>query len=404
MDILHLKKKVTGLVAYMKDVGYTSQYIWYVNHLTTWIVSNSMCYKWQNYADIEHTLAELWHNKHTFANKSRLLRIIQRYDEEGSLPNGRKHYQKPSRYDQLYGEFKEAVDIAFKSIGKDIKMAPTIKVSMSSFFFDLQEHGIDSLVAIDEEAVQMVFSPNGTPTRSHTFKYSVEYGLKKCVPYYKGGIIERIISYLPAIPNSRKNIQYLTETEIKAIKHVLEHDKTISLQDKAIATIALYTGLRSCDISALTMKDFDWEGDLIVITQSKTGTPLTLPLRAVVGNAVYDYLTKERPKCDEPYVFLTVNPPHRRFHTSNLNAICVKIMHKAGIRLKASDRKGLHLFRHYVATSLIQSGVQQPVISATLGHSSPESLNPYLNAGFKRLKECALSIEDYPVRKEVFYQ
>jgi integrase len=402
MDILHLKKKVTGLVAYMKDVGYTSQYIWYINHLTTWIVSNSMFHKWQNYADIEHTLAELWHNKHTFANKSRLLRIIQRYDEEGSFPNGRKHYQKPSRYNQLSGEFMEAVDIACKSIGKDIKMAPTIKVSMSSFFFGLQGHGIDSLVAIDEEAVQMVFSPNGIPIRGHSFKYSVEYGLKRCVPSYKDGIIERIISYLPAIPNSRKNIQYLIEAEIKAIKHVLEHDKTISLQDKAIATIALYTGLRSCDISALTMKDFDWDGDLIVITQSKTGTPLTLPLRAVVGNAVYDYLVGERPKCYEPYVFLTVNPPYRRLHTSNLNAICVKIMHKAGIRLKASDRKGLHLFRHYVATSLLQSGVQQPVISATLGHSSPESLNPYLNAEFKRLKECALSIGDYPVRKEVF--
>lgn len=70
MDILHLKEKVIGLVAYMKEVGYTSQYIWYINHLTKWIVSNSMCYEWQNYADIEHTLAKLWHNKHTFANKA----------------------------------------------------------------------------------------------------------------------------------------------------------------------------------------------------------------------------------------------------------------------------------------------------------------------------------------------
>lgn len=246
--------------------------------------------------------------------------------------------------------------------------------------------------------------PNGIPIRSHSFKYSVEYGLKKCVPYYNDDIIEHIMSYLPTIPNSRKNIQYLTEAEIEAIKHVLEHDKTISLQDKAIATIALYTGLRSCDISALTMKDFDWEGDLIIITQSKTGTALTLPLRAVVGNAIYDYLVEERPKCYEPYVFLTVNSPYRKLHTSNLNAICVKIMHKAGIRLKASERKGLHLFRHHVATSLLRAGVQQPVISSTLGHASPKSLNPYLNAEFKSLKECALSIENYPVRKEVFYQ
>ena len=157
MDILHLKEKVIGLVAYMKEVGYTSQYIWYINHLTKWIVSNSMCYEWQNYADIEHTLAKLWHNKHTFANKSRLLRIIQRYDEEASLPDGHKHYHKPSNYNQLCEEFMKVVDIACKFIGKDTKMVPTIKVAMSSFFLTLQKYGINSLDAIDEKAVQMVF-------------------------------------------------------------------------------------------------------------------------------------------------------------------------------------------------------------------------------------------------------
>lgn len=66
----------------------------------------------------------------------------------------------------------------------------------------------------------------------------------------------------------------------------------------------MYTGLRGCDISALTLDSFDWEHDLIKITQAKTGQPLTLPLRAVVGNAVFDYLLKERPRSPEPYVFL----------------------------------------------------------------------------------------------------
>ena len=157
----------------------------------------------------------------------------------------------------------------------------------------------------------------------HSLKYSVEYGLRACLPHY-GKSIERIIAYLPSIPNMRKNIQYLTEQELTAIRHTLEHDGTISLQDKAIITLAMYTGLRGCDISALTLDSFDWEHDLIKITQAKTGQPLTLPLRAVVGNAVFDYLLKERPQCPEPYVFLTVHVPHRRLHTSNLDAICSK--------------------------------------------------------------------------------
>lgn len=221
------------------------------------------------------------------------------------------------------------------------------------------------------------------------------------MPHY-GKSIERIIAYLPSIPNMRKNIQYLTEQELTAIRHTLEHDSTISLQDKAIITLAMYTGLRGCDISALTLDSFDWEHDLIKITQAKTGQPLTLPLRAVVGNAVFDYLLKERPQCPEPYVFLTVHVPHRRLHTSNLDAICSKVMCKAGIRQGENERKSMHLFRHHVATSLLQGGVQQPVISATLGHASPGSLDRYLSAEFKRLKECSLSIEGFPVGKEVF--
>ena len=255
--------------------------------------------------------------------------------------------------------------------------------------------------SITEDAVLEVFSKDRKPKMGHSLKYSVEYGLKACLPHY-GKSVERIIAYLPSIPNMRKNIQYLTEQELTAIRHTLEHDSTISLQDKAIITLAMYTGLRGCDISALTLDSFDWEHDLIKITQAKTGQPLTLPLRAVVGNAVFDYLLKERPRSPEPYVFLTVQVPYRRLHTSNLDAICSKVMCKAGIRQGENERKSLHLFRHNVATALLQGGVQQPVISATLGHASPDSLDRYLSAEFKRLKECSLSIEYFPVGKGVF--
>jgi hypothetical protein len=46
-------------------------------------------------------------------------------------------------------------------------------------------------------------------------------------------------------------------------------------------------------------------------------------------------------------------------------------------------------------------GVPQPVISRTLGHTSPNSLEPYLSADFPHLKDCALSIARWPVLEEV---
>lgn len=49
-------------------------------------------------------------------------------------------------------------------------------------------------------------------------------------------------------------------------------------------------------MAGLTLDAIDWDGDLIYITQQKTEFPLELPLTAVVGNAIYDYLTSERPQ------------------------------------------------------------------------------------------------------------
>lgn len=401
MDIFDLKEKIKGLVSYMQGIGYSAMYIDYVKKMAKWLSENSGHYKWKSFTDVEQTLKELWGNKYTYINKVRLLRIICQYVEKGLLPDGHKHYIKPHHYELLSEEYRRLTDVACNIISKRCKTSTSVKYALSSFFFRLQGMGVCSLESITEDVVLRTFSQDGKPGKNHSIKYSVEYGLKACLPYY-GQSIDRIIAYLPSIPNRRKNIQYLTEQELSAIKHTLEHDNTISLQDKAIVTIAMYTGLRGCDISALTLDSFDWEHNQIKITQAKTCQPLTLPLRAIVGNAVFDYLLNERPKCREQYIFLTVNAPHRRLHTSNLDAICSKVMHKAGIRQGANERKSIHLFRHHVATSLLQAGVQQPVISAALGHASPSTLERYLSADFKRLKECSLSIEDFPLGKGVF--
>jgi integrase len=77
-------------------------------------------------------------------------------------------------------------------------------------------------------------------------------------------------------------------------------------------------------------------------------------------------------------------------------------MKQAGIRNQPGDRRGFHLFRHHLATSLLENGVEQPVISSALGHQSPKSLHTYPGADFLHLKECALSIECFPVKEEVF--
>ncbi len=166
--------------------------------------------------------------------------------------------------------------------------------------------------------------------------------------------------------------------------------------------IALYTGLRGCDIAGLTLDAIHWDRDFIDIRQQKTEIPFELPLTTVVGNAIYDYLTAERPHTESRHIFVSHHKPYDRLINRSIGNVAALIMKVAGIRQSKGDRKGFHIFRHHLATALLGNGVPQPVISKTLGHTSPDSLESHIRADFPHLKECSINIERFPVPKEVF--
>ena len=404
MDLQNLKDKYPLLISYMEAENYSKGYIRSIEKDISWIIKESGHCKWETYDEIYQTYIDKWKNKTTLKHKGRRLSVIKRFDLESKMPDGSKQCHRPSSYDFLSAEFKRFID-TYRDVVESKSSKPyhkSIRYMTCSFLLDLQNKGMGSFDLITEKSVLEAFSSNGKICRGYDFKYAIEYALKTCLPFYGDGVCSKIISYLPALPKVNKNVQYLTKAEICRIKTVLEDDFSISLKNKAICLLALYTGMRSCDICALTFDDIDWENDSIHIKQQKTGNPLVLPLRAVTGNAIFDYITKERPRSSAKNIFLTVTAPCRRLHSPNLNAICATVMNKAGVRNNPGDRKGIHLFRHYLATSLLGNGVEQPVISSTLGHQSSGSLAPYLSADFSHLKECALSIGCFPVRKEVF--
>lgn len=404
MDLQNLKTNYPILLSYMEEQHYGKQYIKFIAKEINWIVNEETHQKWKNYDDIHGTYAQIWKNKHTLANRCRGLSVIERFDLAFAMPDGKKHNFKPSNYDFLCKEYRHFIDI-YRSIEKPGVTKPyckSIEYTACSFLLEIQKNGIDSLEQITEKSVWDVFSKKGNILKSYGYKYDVQTALKICSPFYSDNVCLKVLSYLPAIQNNKKNIQYLTADEIEKIKFVLEEDTSISLQNKAIGLLAFYTGLRSSDIAGLRFDEVDWKRDLIKKEQQKTGVSLALPLRAIVGNALYDYITMERPQSPESVIFLTVNAPYRKMHTTNLNAICVTLMDKADIRSRPGDRRGFHLFRHHLATTLLKHGISQPVISSTLGHQSPDSLAPYLSADFANLKKCALSIDCFPIKKEVF--
>ena len=268
--------------------------------------------------------------------------------------------------------------------------------------YSLQQAGYESFSSVTEDAVLLFFiMPDGKLCRSYSYKKNIAAVLKACIAL-DSETFTKILAFLPALREKRKNIQYLKPDEIAALKRLYADNKPqISFRNRAIGILAFHTGLRCCDIAGLKIDAIDWEKDLLYIRQQKTDAPLELPLTATVGNAIFDYLKFERPASDIEYIFISKNRPYGRLRDRSIGNIANTIMDAANIRLSPGERRGFHIFRHHLATELLGNDIPQPVISKVVGHTDPDSLEPYLRADIKHLKECALSIEKFPMPKEV---
>ena len=273
-------------------------------------------------------------------------------------------------------------------------------LNTASFLHQMQQRGAQCLDAITEEDVLSFFlAEDGSLQRSCSYKKNIAAVFKAGLNW-KAAQCRKVLSFLPVLRENRKNIQYLTQDEVRLLREAAEKGE-VSARNRAILFLLLFTGLRGCDIAGLAFHSIDWETERRLVTQQKTSVPLELPLSAIVGNAIYDYLESERPDTGCPRLFLTETHPFSPLSTQGIANIVTKICRIAGVRQNPGDRKGTHIFRHNLASSMLENGVPQPVITQTLGHTAPDSLEPYLRADFVHLKECALSVEQFPLAKEV---
>lgn len=166
-------------------------------------------------------------------------------------------------------------------------------------------------------------------------------------------------------------------------------------RDYAILLLACRLGLRAGDIRTLKLDHLHWEDSRIEITQSKTTTPLSLPLSEEVGEALIDYLRSGRPKTAHREVFLKLNPPFDPFgRNNNLHDIVTYWRQLAGITFRTAQRRGMHSLRHTLATRLLEQGTPFSTIADILGHTSLESTRIYAKADVEALRSVALDPEE----------
>ena len=406
MSISNLREKYPELISHMEESGYSTDYISRIRREIGHVLSLVDAGIVSSYDDVYREYEKNGASVDKLTRKRGLLFLVEQFDRYGHPPDGTRRPKiiPQGAYHQLCAEYRTVIDYYVETEKKRGKKDVTV-VNESNvgamFLLSLQQSGAITLSGVTEAHVLSFFAlPDGTVIHC-SYKKPITAVLKACVPEFP--LCEKLLSYLPVLRPNHRNVQYLIDEEVERVKAVLaDAGSGISLRDKAIITIALYTGLRSSDIAAMKMDSIDWNNDLLFIQQQKTEVPLTLPLSAVVGNAIFDYINNERLESEHEYVFISKTRPFGKLTNVAICGIVQKIMKAADIRQKPGDRQGLHIFRHHVATALLGNGVARPVISSVIGHTSPNSLDPYLSADFPHLKNCAISVERFSMADSVF--
>jgi len=408
MNFENLEAHYPELLGFLETNHYSPSYIQKFKTVLRYILQDPEGKQSESYRSIYLEYAKTPHSEQYLRHMKAVIGALEQFDLYGKYPNGRRRHLLTDRgsYHLLIPEYQELIDFYCKTEKERGKKITTIYVeamNTASFLYAMQKKGFESLDTVTEDAVLSFFlSDEGELIKSCSYKKNIRAVFKAGIAW-KERECQKVLYFLPLLREKRKNIQYLTKEEVQKIRDTIDNPLSgLSQRNRAIGMLLLHVGLRGCDIAALEMDSIDWIAGKLWIIQQKTENPLELPLMPIVGNAIYDYITTERPDSDHRFLFLSETRPFTPLASRSVGSIVTKMFRIVGIRQDKGARKGTHIFRHYLASFLMGNGIPQPIISRTLGHTSPDSLEPYLRADFVHLKECALSIEKFPVAEEVF--
>ncbi len=202
-----------------------------------------------------------------------------------------------------------------------------------------------------------------------------------------GQTLEYAISTRFRIP--QKVVTTLTSEEKHQVHQNQKAQDDHMNRNYAMATLALYLGLRSSDIVSLMFSRISWVQNTLTIVQQKTKAPLVLPLVPAVGNAIADYVLNHRPPSQSPFVFVSHRPPHERLTRCACYGASIDLLENQD---NHTQSRGLHVMRRTFAAELLRNHVQHELVSSILGHVDPKSIDPYLGLDEERMGKCSIGL------------
>ena len=182
-----------------------------------------------------------------------------------------------------------------------------------------------------------------------------------------------------------------TAEEIQKIENSVDQSSPHGKRDYAALLLATRLGIRSGDISSMTLECLDFERNLIRLTQHKTGVFIEFPMVSDVKVALERYLQEERTAYDSPYVFLRIVPPYGHISVQAIAKIARTAIAVAGIE-PGGRKQGAHAFRSSLASSMINDNIPYEAVRKILGHTDQNAIRSYARLDMEQLRGYALPV------------
>ena len=176
----------------------------------------------------------------------------------------------------------------------------------------------------------------------------------------------------------------LTAGEAEQVLAVPDTTTVSGVRDRVMLEVLYCTGIRRAELAHLNVRDIDRERSTLMVRQGKGKKDRLVPIHARCITWLDTYLTDARPKLasepDDGTLFLTVDGTP--FSLDRLTQLVREHVKTSGVAKEGS----CHLFRHTLATVMLEGGADIRYVQAMLGHAELTTTQIYAQVSIRALQ------------------
>ncbi|MBA2673419.1 site-specific tyrosine recombinase XerC [Ramlibacter sp.] len=158
----------------------------------------------------------------------------------------------------------------------------------------------------------------------------------------------------------------------------------LGLRDRAIMEVLYATGIRRQEVTTLICEDLDYERGLLLVRQGKGRKDRMIPISERALAWVQRYVSEARGQLvwnqDVHQLFLSVEG--NALSKEMLSSLMAAYVRNSGVPKKG----GCHLWRHTMATLMLEAGADIRFIQVMLGHADLSTTQIYTHVALTQLK------------------